>query len=220
MQGDVRERPIPFSAPLIPAVLDGRKTQTRRLVKVPAGCAGDPRPESHGWWTSNLPGIGFRSFRCPYGQPGDLLWVREAWRAGRGYDGAKPSDIAPIARIHYESDGPAPEWAGRLRPPMFMPRWVSRITLLVTGVRVERAREIGEEDIAAEGISPEAVGNLWCGAKGKRRLEAGAVQEPRWCRVPPRDLWQIAWTLINGRESWKANPWVWVVEFERVGSNP
>lgn len=139
--------------------------------------------------------------RCPYGQPGDRLWVREAWQAIDGNERALRIMTEPHPSrgwIEYaatvpEGHEPPPRW----RPSIHMPRWASRITLEVTGVRVERLQDISEADATAEGVS-------------------AIPDEMR--RATPRCDFQALWQSINGPDSWAANPWVWIVEFRRIES--
>lgn len=219
------ERPIIFSGPMVRAILAGAKTQTRRVVKPqPTGFMGGPgvflpngKPAPIMPMDDDVLPFG-RAIPCPYGAPGDRLWVREAWRVGRKHDGTKPSDLSPRSMtVEYEAGGYAcnspwsagewhssdcaprehPEWVGKLRPPVHMPRWASRITLEVTGVRVERLREISDEDSLSEGLYPTSTG-LYPGS--------------------PRAAYRKLSEQINGPGLWDANPWVWVVQFRRVDS--
>lgn len=199
-----KERPIPFSAPMVRALLDGTKTQTRRVWKMPRGCSWY---EGHGgeaagmvqddegpaWWHVS-------EQRCPYGKPGDRLWVREAFRLCAEADSTPPRDTDAAYRMWYEADAPHQPGAGKLRPSMFMPRWACRITLVVTGVRVERLQDISRGDAMAEGFP---FPNM---ARGE----------------DPRVWYEDLWCDLNGADSWRANPWVWVVEFRKtpnVGAN-
>jgi hypothetical protein len=172
----MKERPILFSAPMVRALLAGTKTQTRRAwpEQPPAGTPIGYTPDTQAG---------------RYGKRGDQLWVREAWRADKRCDHAAPREISPRSAVMYEADGGACQYPlmtpGKLRPGMFMPRWASRITLEVTGVRVERLWEISQADVQAEGCD----GYVLTYAK--------------------------LWESINGPGSWDANPWVWVVEFKR-----
>ena len=202
----MKERPILFSAPMVRAVLKGSKTQTRRVWKLPRGCSwyaghgGEAAgmvqdDDGPAWWHVS-------EQRCPYGQPGDRLWVREAWRALRRFDSMPPLDIEWRSMVAYEADTPTGDYRqaphgrmGKLRPPIHMPRWASRITLEVTGVRVERLQDISSEDSLAEGIYPTSTG-LYPGS--------------------PRAAYRNLWEEINGPGSWDTNPWVWVVEFRRL----
>lgn len=216
----MKERPILFSAPMVRAILDGRKTQTRRTVK--------PQPDGrhcrvdfeHGFLkeSSMLGGCWSVSRKqlCPYGKPGDRLWVRETWKyldwtedgcpyiayKADGTDTLRPvNDERWIERVedvwadlssseNYSVDNCASD--RRWRPSIHMPRWASRITIEITGIRVERLHAIRAEDALAEGVE-------WDGMYEH-----------------PRDNFISLWESINGHGSWDANPWVWVVEFKRV----
>jgi hypothetical protein len=184
------ERPIPFSAPMVRAILAGTKTQTRRAL------APDLFISSGGAvvrMKSAVAGVtGISEAQCPYWrQPGDRLLVREAWTTHACFDHIPPRDLTTRS-IHYLADGQIK--TGKYRPPMFMPRWASRITLEVTGVRVERLQAISEADARAEGY------------------ELGAPP----CIDAPLRWYRHLWDQINGAGAWDANPWVWVVEFRRV----
>lgn len=207
----MKERPIPFNGAMVRALLAGTKTQTRRAAKGVATVharTGEP--------LAKLDSAGPR-VACPYGQPGDRLWVREAWRADQWFDGRPPREIPDAAYVVYEAGGqhvPFPAAVGKLRPGMFMPRWASRITLEVTGVRVERLQDISEADAKAEGMTPALAGELL--SEGECRVLAWAAANGNSARMTYSALWE----QINGPGSWDANPWVWVVEFQRtaVGS--
>lgn len=207
----MKERPILFSGPMVQAILDRRKTQTRRVVSL--------RGEALAYFNSlSDPGLSGRVKEwCPYGKPGDRLWVRETWRTAKSLDDLSPHGMAnkaieagwkrPWAPIKYEADGAeintntmfGAEW-GKTRVSIHMPRWASRITLEVTEVRVQRLQEISEEDAKAEGV--EAV--PFCKAGRPDGMEHVEAFE---------DLWQ----KINGERpggSWKANPWVLAITFK------
>ncbi|EGU0213876.1 hypothetical protein JEA88_005330, partial [Salmonella enterica] len=195
----MNERGMIFNAEMVRAILDGRKTQTRRPVKFPLidknmGCelAGNELAgelAAHNYWNS------------PYGKPGDRIWVRETFRVhSRATDVATLVYRASVRNSWTEQthrvpiavcDKPAtPE---KWTPSIHMPRWASRILLEITDVRVERLRDLSEEDAKSEGITPPAGGVL-----------------PGWeYRINFRDLWMD----IYGTDSWEANPWVWVIEF-------
>lgn len=193
----MKTRPILFSAPMVRALLEGHKTQTRRIIKDPvptqfpdwfAGAKWDPE---FGMVVVDSTGTGRGTWsrECPYGQPGDQLWVREAWQSLVEHDHLSPSKIPEGSGIQYQAtyDG----WVSKGRPSIHMCQWMSRITLEITGLRVERLQAITEEDAKAEGCGAHPVG----AARG-------------WFH----DLWDE----INGPESWDANPWVWVLEFKRI----
>jgi hypothetical protein len=173
--------PIPFSAPEVLATLYGSKTQTRVVSK-------SHQTGARRYFSSD--GFPRLDCICPYGQPGDEVLVREAVRFVDLVDDCAPSKLDPACRVWYEADKPHQPGFGKLRPAMFMPRWASRITLTVTGIRVERLQDISAQDCWAEGIpfSPD---------------------------TDPRHEYRYLWESIHGADSWEANPWVWVIEFAR-----
>ncbi|QLK60844.1 morphogenetic protein [Enterobacteriaceae bacterium Kacie_13] len=188
----MKERPILFNAEMVNAILSGRKTQTRRVIKLPLrdvnmGC------ELAG---NELAGeVAAGDYRnCPLGQPGDQLWVREAFSTG----------LCTKTTMAYKATHKAEDleegWLEKIkwRPSIHMPRWASRINLLITGVRVERLNDISQEDAKSEGC---------CYGRG------GGVPD---LAVSPADHFPTLWESIYGIKSWAANPWVWVIEFERV----
>jgi hypothetical protein len=201
----MKERPILFSAPMVRAILAGQKTQTRRALApdlfISSGGA-VVRMASAGPATT-----GIREAHCPYWrQPGDRLWVREAW-AWSG-DGAIPAfDRVRKGGVWFRADPERTSPGIRWRPSIHMPRWASRITLEVTGVRVERLQDISEADAQAEGVTPK-----WEPGCSGRLMEALGGFSFRPAASAYADLWE----QINGPGSWDANPWVWVVEFRRV----
>ena len=183
----MKERPILFSAPMVRALLAGTKTQTRRIIK----------PQHLAFFNQDAAAMlsDWNERPLPYGQPGDRLWVRETFGHFECNQHFKPG-----CNVYYRADGNCLElepW----RPSIHMPRWASRITLEITSVRVERLQDISEADAQAEG-APFELGEL-------ERLILGAKAKYRsgFCRL---------WQSINGPGSWDANPWVWVVEFQRV----
>lgn len=213
----MKDRPILFSGPMVRAILAGAKTQTRRVVKgawhEPGGyLQSEPEGEDDGTWYFSCRGVpASHVAECPYGRTGDRLRVKEsAWmwceRKPDGTTGAGrpkwrylPHETAPVlyAADHPQrpfTPGASPQtgdhWGWRFKTGRFLPRWASRITLEITGVRAERLNDIGEADALAEGVEPEAGG-----AVGSfRRL----------------------WDSINGEGAWETNPWVWVVSFRRT----
>ncbi|MGF7131974.1 hypothetical protein P3T40_003457 [Paraburkholderia sp. EB58] len=212
----MKERPILFSGAMVRALLDGSKTQTRRIVKAKPSdeCPKEMWPhalkdiiewrEQKGRWFGLM---GWRSLAfadCPYGHPGDHLWVRETW--------AQPTTLDP-GPTFYRADYPAcvppgfenvpPADTITWKPSIHMPRAASRITLEVTGVRVERLRDISEADALAEGVEVLNGG-------GYRQYETGAG-----C-YPAAASFRSLWRKINGEDSWDMGPWVWVVEFRRA----
>lgn len=195
----MQERPILFSGEMVRAILDGRKTQTRRVIKLKTGDTFDEhalkgaiqewRP-MYDEVARKVVGKTAALIRCPYGQPGDRLWVRETF-ADEGCRQDRDD-------CYYRADGESDLQGGGWTPSIHMPRWASRITLEIVSVRVERLREISEADAKAEGC--------WYGKGG------GEVDHA----VLPENHFPTLWESINGPGSWGANPWVWVVEFKRV----
>lgn len=212
----MKERPIPFRAPMVRAILGGTKTLTRRVVK-PQPTGAMPEGWSfqnlgvEGWYPVNGANRGAGIGRCPYGQPGDLMWVREAWRAMSEHDALKPSVLQPGTPVVYEASRHPDNLFGKLRPGMFMPRWASRITLEVTGVRVERLGDISEADAIAEGI-----GTIRVSENDSRWLNYCDPEDRSAAFGDPRYSFWSLWESINGQASHDANPWVWVVEFRRL----
>jgi len=205
----MKERPILFSTPMVQAILDGRKTQTRRVIK--------PQPELIGFngnpamtycpstgqtwnakngkfsldgvhWIFSIPGMSTGSWKCPFGSPGDRLWVRESgW-------------ISKSGNVFTPSLGNAPaleksDFFFKRIPSIFMPRWASRIALEITDIRVERVQEITWEDARDEGVIAE---------RGRTLVS----------------LYKDLWDSINARRGfgWDVNPWVWVIEFKRLAA--
>ena len=187
------ERPILFSAPMVRAILAGRKTQTRRVLK--------PQPDAvhgvvHGDRAVDLKADGKWKFRLPSHLPGDHLWVREAWCASSAHDDLAPSEIPPGDGIEYAAD-PERVLTGRNRAAIHMPRWASRITLEVTNVRIERLQAISEDDALAEGIE-------------------GIVPDGPMSQTDPVGWYRAVWDTINGPGAWDANPWVAALMFRMV----
>ncbi|BEM52786.1 hypothetical protein SME20J_14730 [Serratia marcescens] len=223
----MKERPVIFNGEMVRAILDGRKTRTRRVMKH------QPRQHDHqnydtAPWSDAPPayynvnsadwackycgeGIGFdgRSvYRCPFGRVGDRLWVRETWQ-GPLVDEEHLDDYRANADkfqtpefCEYAADGGArPEFCDLddnvrqgWRPSIHMPRWASRITLEITGVLVERLNDISDGDAIREGCSAAEMKSGDCVA----------------------DVFARLWASIYGVENWRANPWVWVIEFRRL----
>ena len=211
----MKERPILFSGEMVQAILDGRKTQTRRVVKPqpPADCQAwsgwiicstcSKDVEKAAWQDipGCMPGKSHR-VRCPYGQPGDRLWVKESWAVRKEYDKLSGSKLPKAGRekIFYMADGQKPEWAGRTRSSRFMPRWASRIELEITDVRVERVQDISEDDAIKEGITYDAASSCW-------------YDGPQYVLA-----YANLWDSINAKRdhSWESNSWVWAIEFRRI----
>jgi hypothetical protein len=210
-----KERPIIFSAPMVRAILAGKKTQTRRAlrhqIEAPATLRmSGPRQCE----IVNEHGVRIPGFACPYGQPGDRLWVRETWQ-GPLFDHEQWDDYhanngrfeTPKHCVYAADGGPAPEFVNeddeivqRWRPSIHMPRWASRITLEIVDVRIERLHDISGPDCWREGIHEiRNAGDQY----GELR---GSVVED----------FRALWESINGRGSWDDSPWVWALTFKRV----
>lgn len=191
----MKERPILFSGPMVRAIRANQKWQTRRIVRgdwtythpaCPAGMCGVYRNDD-GTFTGQY-------LDCPYGQPGDRLWVRETW-AQHTIEG----DTYTVYRADSEPDGDGAPW----RPSIFMPRVACRIVLEITGVRVERLQDISEADVQAEGV--DAYAKAYCSRLPEDELTAVEYYEGLWD------------SLNKARGyGWDSNPWVWVLTFEQV----
>lgn len=226
------ERPILFNGPMVRAILEGRKTQTRRIVKHLHANEIDAWSFDDVLWRFGVFGDGGRvadmgGMRCPYGVPGDRLWVRETWYCDNyqceGEALRRPSveQLKEFKRpdvLIYRADGTCCQQFGEcdhsggvgspFRPSIHMPRWASRLTLGVKAVRVERLHDISEEDAKAEGVEAYASIGPDQRVPGPGFNRALLRDQPH--RLPFADLW----CSINGEDAWAANPWVWVVEFE------
>ncbi|HFO2038964.1 TPA: hypothetical protein ACHJCA_000942 [Klebsiella pneumoniae] len=239
----MKERGMIFNADMVRAILDGRKTQTRRIMKPQP----EPCPRGGHWWPSNVFKTmlhvedemqngkggwgGLVGDACPFGDVGDRIWVREAYRFPASLDDVSPTGVGemavatgyrkPWAPTFYEftgtfSDGwkgfktpPKASDAGKLRPSIHMPRWASRILLEITDVRVERLNAISEEDAEAEGIDMEALYD-------SQDCYDCIADHNMTGRPTVTGAFKHLWESIYGEEGWKSNPWVWVIEFKRV----
>jgi len=201
------DRPILFSAPMVRALLAGTKTQTRRLVKMKPHHQIEQRDDGSNWpWMYDGERDADWWMSCPHGQPGDQLWVRESWTTHACFDSIPPRDLTTRS-IHYCADGEI--MTGKYRPPMFMPRWASRIQLEVTDVRVERLQDISEEDSRAEGIIE------WSDPPRAPTKRYGLTVADVW-EKSAKAAYARLWESINGDGSWNANPWVWAVSFKVI----
>ncbi|RVG26996.1 hypothetical protein [Sinorhizobium meliloti] len=192
------DRPILFSAPMVRALLDGRKTQTRRIIK--------PQPvspylENGDWWDETAPGTATPMVLKAYA--GDRLWVKEphAHVGDNGDDHMACPDLTRL--VYYRADDVQPELS-RWRPSIFMRRQDSRLTLLVTDVRVERLQDISEADTIAEGVERHHSG--WM-PYSTAFYEADGVTPANY-HLDPRESYRSLWNRINGFGAWEANPWI------------
>lgn len=216
----MKERPILFNGAMVHALLDDRKTQTRRVVKVQPPISTrevitfhHPDQREH-YWAFDGASLLDWAYPCPYGEVGDRLYVRETWQHSNHPFGPYEDDCLVFYRVDYLDDplGPDLERSAdgirrQWRPSIHMPRACSRITLEVTGVRVERLQDISEEDAIAEGVD----GPMCATAVGR---------SPSRATLLPAAVHGFAhlWESINAARGygWDTNPWVWVVEFKRV----
>ncbi|EMW3576723.1 hypothetical protein AAEY45_004424 [Yersinia enterocolitica] len=211
----MNEKPILFNAEMVNAILSGRKTQTRRIIKVQPQVTEQRLRELGAWQDGfNLSQqvnaafqAGFIDVSCPLGKPGDQLWVRECFRVH-----SRATDVATLVYRASErnswteqtrrvpvSDCNRPVSPEKWTPSIHMPRWASRINLLITGVRVERLNDISEQDARAEGVK------AW----------RGPAEELVGGKLAFFELWDSIYGQKEG-ENWQANPWVWVIEFESM----
>lgn len=200
------DKPILFSAPMVCAILDGRKTQTRRILKVePIKLEGGMHDdlEIGREYLSILKGG--RHFALPTHairiKAGDRLYVREHWRTASVHDNTPPRDLHSQTIVEYVADG-GNLAIGKHRQAMHMPKWASRLTLLVTDVRVERLQDISETDAKAEGVSDEFTDYELYGQS-----------------QPYRFGYSSLWNMINGEGAWQANPWVVAYTFRPILGN-
>ncbi|WP_394372541.1 ASCH domain-containing protein [Klebsiella michiganensis] len=227
----ITERGMIFNGEMVRAILDGRKTQTRRIMKV------QPKPCNHANWPDYSPDPQWKSYpsgwccavcangttidhrhhakgiTCPYGTVGDRIWVREAFRVH-----SRATDVATLVYKASERNSwteqthrvpvavcNKPATPEKWTPSLHMPRWASRILLEITDVRVERLNAISEENAAAEGVV-QFRGGFW------KHYQPGWTQH----QLSARGSFVTLWKSIYGEESWQSNPWVWVIEFKHV----
>ncbi|NDV87060.1 hypothetical protein GTW51_10135 [Aurantimonas aggregata] len=218
-------RPILFSGPMVRALLDGSKTQTRRVL--------NPQPDSFetspgllctaslhfdedeacGRIALGNDGCGVITMQRAGYAVGDRLWVREAWRTGAAFDRFPPRDIPTHAHIACEADDDRARLTGKLRPGMFMPRWASLLTLIVTDVRVQRLQEISEADAIAEGIKKDYAAGMPSAWGWHDYLRGDDIAKRHFS--DPRESYRTLWDGLNAKRGygWNANPWVVAVTF-------
>ncbi len=244
-----KERPILFSGPMVRAILEGRKTQTRRVCVMPwKGRRVIQSSDDGEWYDADCISPG-RKVKCPYGVPGDRLWIRESGELLRNAYDHNPAtgndlwrDVGwrfPDGSLRESriNEVPLDEFVGDCaairRPSIHMPRWASRLTLEVKAVRVEQLQEISEADAIAEGATRREIHGHsagwsmdWSRVGQLSRFAGGIHQRGNEQPLTDRDVclgsarmaFGALWNSINGKRGrgWEANPWVWVVEFERV----
>lgn len=218
----MKERPILFSAPMVRAILEGRKTQTRRVIKC--------NLHEFQLWIANQSGKNPNIKNvCPYGEIGDQLWVRETFCLENTYEyhgEIHPPNDRPYKHViplhyeeeeyflipHYKADGECDilfddghgDLKNKWKPSIHMPRWAGRINLLIKNIRIERLQDISEQDALSEGVKDPLIGTEFASPYGAD-YHAG-----------PCTWFAILWNKINGSNAWAANPWVWVIEFEKA----
>lgn len=207
----VKDLQLLFKAPMVRATLGGRKWQTRRIMKVqPVTFTGrkyvvpDDAPKA--WLDCDD-----ITELCPYGPIGRKLWVRETW----GLYDTEPKDGPENARVFYRAtDGDRHDLRyQKWRPSLFMPRWASRITLEVIDIKIERLNDITDADAIAEGIRPLPL-------QSANDKSAWWEVEPGMCQArSPRASYAALWEMINGKGSWAANPYVWVISYKRADAS-
>jgi hypothetical protein len=211
MKREIKDHPILFSTPMVQAILEGRKTQTRRVVKIDGMLP----------YTGNKPLIthecgsiyyfwGHKEVKCPYGQPGDVLWVRESFKWDVFTGG-----YSALYKADYKTN-----FGGKWKPSIHMPKSACRLFLGITNVRVERLHDISEDDAKAEGIQTKAYGShpYFCTRDYLSKTNSDGFW-PGFCADTGdqyRSSFQTLWQSINGEQSWNENPWVWVIEFQRI----
>lgn len=217
----MKETPILYKPGMVVAVRNDRKTHTRRLnglgkINESPDIYTVTGYDSSGkaWFLDNSGN--FTSLQCPYGGMGDRLWVREAWSVPAMFDRKKPSDLDPHEMevfdcVRYHADGVTSD--GKTRVSIHMPRWASRINLEIVNVRIERVNDITEEDAKAEGVD-------WLHPESEVYYKDYLLRTLQGCQTAKESFYTL-WDSINKENGygWGVNPWVWVVEFRRVGAN-
>ncbi len=191
------DRPIIFSAPMVRALLDGRKTMTRRLAWRRTALLIEPDVET--WAPTPWQKV----------QPGDRLWVRENWYAARGFDDVKPRDMGRDWKICPAVDWNYADWGikGKLRPAIHMPRWASRLTLVVTAAKIERLQDISAANAEAEGVFRHVAAHS---------LDKVFRSQRQTIAI---EYFSALWAKLHGVESWQANPEVVALTFTVHQSN-
>ena len=211
-----KERPILFSTPMVQAILDGRKTQTRRVVKLSKDTYGGIEINDLSFTTFDANGNPLIS-TCPYGRVGDILWVRETF--ARIYPNRTEEPQTTTVGWMRQNPGKSPyiylanenlesKKVYYYKPSIHMPKSAARIWLEITNIRIERLHDISEEDAITEGI--EEIHPAPFVIRWKNYMIENSFWE---C---PEGSFMSLWQTINGKESWESNPWVWVVEFKQI----
>ena len=218
----MKERPILFSNQRVRALLSGQQKQTRRIMKSQLFGPGQDNHEgcygidvlSNNLQGNRVLGMENLSYHCPYGQPGDRLWVRETWRGPvvpadqMSQYQHSPAQFKNIDYCQYRADSSvySPDEVDEnfgWQAGIHMPRWASRIDLVITAIRAERIQDISDDDVIAEGVQVDShfLNNFFT-------MHSEAVSA--------KDAYRKQWALQYGGTSWEVNPWVWVIEFSRL----
>ena len=193
------EKPILFSTPMVQAIMEGRKTQTRRIVK------DSMLQENNGKYDEEFLFLTVK--KCPYGEVGDVLWVRETWFSTKS-NTKELLEAGDLSHIRYKAENnydPNKDCVGRKwKPSIHMPKAACRIFLEITNIRIERLNNISEDDAIAEGVNRTDAMNEWYYMENVYNTDS------------PLIAFESLWESINGRESWDSNPYVWVIEFKQI----
>ncbi|WKD48244.1 hypothetical protein [Microbulbifer spongiae] len=213
----VKERPILFNGPMVRAILEGRKTQTRRIIgskKKPVDIFIqdtqfiDGKEQSLGFEDENGGWFDTEEM-CPYGHKGDRLWVRETHHLSHHNALTYRADYNHNPFDEEECGEDCSMVGEKWRPSIHMPRWASRIDLEITNIRVERLREVSPEDAYCEGVTREMRNGFGYACDESEEI---------FNMHQSKETFRFLWESIHGEGSWDANPWVWVIEFKRVES--
>ena len=226
MEARIREKGLIFNSEMVRAILDGRKTQTRRPIKWKQTRFTEigEREDGSKWpWSEDAEHACDFWHPCPFGAVGDRIWVRETF-TGHYLDDDQIQDIKDgrdkaSSLCEYRADYPdGYQAADGWTPSIHMPRWASRILLEITDVRVEQLNAISPEDAESEGLERTNFTGFGDEPGLPSYPEPDVYFDPlkkQWKEYPP-EAFAGLWESIYGEESWKANPWVWVIEFKRV----
>lgn len=209
MENEIKYRPILFSTPMVQAINGGRKNQTRREVK-PMSAAFDVamNKDGSGKWPRNLDEDErwISDMKCPYGKVGDVLWVRETW--------IEAPEQCTWKNYSYKADYNSHlAELGKWKPSIHMPKSACRIFLQITNIRLERLQDINEDDAIMEGVLKDI--ELPMPNFKKELFYRDYTKETSGCS-DAKSSFMTLWKSINGKESWDSNPWVWVIEFEKI----
>lgn len=199
----MKERGILFNSEMVRAILEGKKTQTRRVVK-----------NQKRYWKSVIPHKADKiGFQCPFGKAGDRLWVRETWASetkDMKYAQAQHEDGMSESPIRYRVTDDVSGLNLKWKPSIYMPRWASRINLEILTIRVERVQEISEEDAKAEGFEHQI--------KNPTEYQKKIIENGGYQHRSARNGFRLLWDWIHCRKGfgWDANPFVWVIESLKI----